>query len=150
MLTFDEWCRRWHVPPQAVTELVMPRSDVNISVASGHSESHVQTTIRLAAARAGIYLWRNNSGAARDETGRVIRYGLGNDSKKINDLFKSPDLCGIGPDGRFVGIECKPSDWRGPKTAHEQAQFRFLATIISAGGIAGFARSAEDFHALLA
>jgi hypothetical protein len=45
------------------------------------SESVVQQRIRTEIARLNIDLWRNNSGACEDKTGRVIRYGLCNDSK---------------------------------------------------------------------
>lgn len=115
------------------------------------SEGTVQSAIRLEAARLGHGLWRNNSGACRDDTGRMIRYGLGNDSKKINEVWKSPDLVGIhGGTGRFIGIECKPPGWvLRPSDARAQAQMTAILTFRSLGGIADFATSVEDFHRIL-
>lgn len=53
--------------------------------------------IRLEAAKRGIFLWRNNVGACKTEDGRFIRFGLANDSEKVNDVLKSADLIGIRP-----------------------------------------------------
>lgn len=125
------------------------------------SESRVQSLVRLAASKYGHKLLRNNSGAYSDDTGRVIRYGLGNDSKQLNDVYKSPDLIGwtsvtITPEmvGRHVaivtGAECKGSDFKGkPRNKREEAQENFLADIRKAGGIAGFVASEEDYYTLI-
>ena len=46
-----------------------------------------------------VMLWRNNVGALRDRTGRVVRYGLG---------VGSPDLVGIvRPIDRMLCVEVK-------------------------------------------
>lgn len=148
-MQFDEWCNRWHIPPAAIAELVAMQpvaSDASVP----HSENHVQAQIRLAAAAAGVRLWRNNSGACRDDTGRMIRYGLGNDSARINDTFKSSDLIGLTASGVFVAIECKRPDWRfTPGDKRAQAQSNFLATVAASGGKAGFARSVDEFYAIV-
>ena len=58
-------------------------------------ESTVSQEIQIAARYEGCTLFRNNSGACVDATGRLVRYGLGNISKKHSDKFKSADLIGI-------------------------------------------------------
>lgn len=113
------------------------------------SEANVQAAIRLAAADEGWMLWRNNVGACSDARGRVIRYGLGNDSSAVNARYKSSDLIGIRPVtithddvgrtiGQFIAIECKSSTWRGVVTEHELAQERYLNLVRSYGGGAQF------------
>lgn len=120
-------------------------------------EAGVQSAIRLEAARLGFGLWRNNSGACRDTNGRLIRYGLGNDSAKINAVWKSPDLVGIVPVmvtpemvgtivGVFLGVEVKHPEWRGVSDAHELAQQNAIDDFRRLGGRAGFARSIGDMH----
>jgi hypothetical protein len=125
------------------------------------SEAAVQQQIRTAAASAGLDLWRNQVGACEDKTGRVIRYGLMNDSKNLNARFKSSDLIGIRPIlitadmvgqvvGVFSAIEAKASDWTyRPNDAHTQAQQRFINLVRAAGGMAGFARSPAEARAIL-
>lgn len=151
MLTLNEWLSRWHVPSQAIAELLV-MADTPPDDAGATSEASVQARIRVAAPYIGVLLWRNNSGAAIDETGRHIRYGLGNDSKRVNKLFKSPDLVGIKQaTGQFVAIECKTPGWKYSENDERAvAQARFLAAVRAAGGIAGFARSVGEFHALVA
>lgn len=60
----------------------------------------------------GCYVWRNNTGAARTEGGGFIRYGLKG----------SPDIIGMNPSGRFLGIECKSPT--GGDIEPEQELFR--------------------------
>lgn len=94
------------------------------------TEAVVQSEIRAEAGRLGILLWRNNVGAMEDATGRIVRYGLGNDSPQVQRRLKSSDLIGLNrvsvdvadshldPDyehfGVFVSIECKAEGWRFP------------------------------------
>lgn len=120
------------------------------------SESAVQNQIRLAASNAGNFLWRNNSGAVTTADGRHIRFGLGNDSAKINAVLKSSDLIGITPVvimphhigcvvGVFTAIECKSSAWRGPRSEHDRAQQNFINTVRQAGGFADFCTNVEEY-----
>ena len=116
----------------------------------GKSESSVQAEIRLAAPGLGVKIMRNNSGACRDDSGRLIRYGLGNDSAKLNKVWKSPDLVGILlPDGKFTGAECKEESWRGVSSDREVAQRNALLDMRNYGAYADFVTSVEDFHALI-
>ncbi len=118
-------------------------------------ESTVQQEIQIEAMKFNCTLMRNNSGACVDQTGRLIRYGLGHTSSK--QAFNSSDLIGITtvtitPDmvgktvGIFTAIEVKKEDWKCDKKldAHEQKQFNFLEYVRSKGGIAAFANSVDN------
>lgn len=101
---------------------------------------------------------RNNSGALKDATGRVVRYGLGNISERQNAHIKSSDLIGITtititPDmvGRTVGIftavEVKRPEWKpSEKDPREKAQRNFVEWVRSRGGIAAMVNSVESFR----
>lgn len=113
------------------------------------SEGYVQSAIRLALARLGWKLFRNNRGAFQDATGRWVRYGLANDSKKFGDKVKSSDLIGwrtivITPDmvgkkiAQFCSIECKPEGWSYSGDEHETAQKLWIDHVNAAGGYAAF------------
>ena len=120
------------------------------------SEMATQQRLRLLAAQHGTPLLRNNSGACRDETGRVIRYGLGNDSTRINDAFKSSDLIGIWPVvvtqemvgrtlGLFFAVEVKAPGWTlTPGDKRAQAQAAFGKWVQDHGGVFTFATSEKD------
>lgn len=127
------------------------------------NEAAVTDHGELEAARLGAWMLRNNSGAWQDPaTGRVVRYGLGNVSKKLNDKIKSPDYAGIMPVlitpdmvgqtlGVFVGIEYKETGWHlTPGDAHCQAQAEFHRIARLHGGRSGFATCVEDVRAILA
>jgi hypothetical protein len=120
-------------------------------------ESTVQQEIQIKAMHHGCTLMRNNRGAATDETGRLIRYGLGHVGPK--DKYKSVDLIGITkvvitPDmvgktlGVFTAIEVKKEDWKFTKVfdEHEQLQKNFLDWVTYNGGIAGFANSVDSLE----
>lgn len=114
------------------------------------SEAAAQADIREAAAWLGITLFRNNSGALKDDAGRLIRYGLGQDSAAVRKLYRSSDLIGWHePSGRFVSIEVKAPGWLRPSGERELAQERWIMAVRRAGGIAGFATSVEDLHRIV-
>lgn len=126
------------------------------------SEAEVQSRIMMEAAKHDIMLWRNNSGAFKDETGRMVFYGLGVISKKQNERIKSSDLIGIMPSdipiwngmnetvGIFIAVECKREGWVfNPNDKREQAQKAFIDFVISKGGVAGFCASSLDFLKLI-
>jgi len=125
-------------------------------------ESTVQQEIQIEAKYFNCDLMRNNSGALKDDTGRPVRYGLGNISKEHNDRIKSSDLIGftkvvITPDmvGKtvaiFTAIECKEECWNEDKKldARETAQQAFIIWIKANGGFAGFANSIDKIKSIL-
>lgn len=115
------------------------------------SEAAVQAEIRVRASELGVHLWRNNNGACTDETGRVIRYGLGNDSPQISRRLKSSDLIGWTSTGRFISPECKREGWvyRPGTNERDDAQYAWIQLVRAGGGLAGFVQSVEDFENLL-
>ena len=109
------WFKRWNLPPDAIADFrrifgVATDPHYNKNAAG---EAAVQQNVRLEISRCGGRVWRNNTGVARDVSGRTIRYGLCNDSEKLNRQIKSSDLIGITPvsfhrkqscgDGQFDG-----------------------------------------------
>ena len=133
------------------------------------NESAVQAAIRVRASELGIRLWRNNVGACSDETGRVIRYGLGNDSAQLQKRLKSSDLVGwmrmrkhqpffdstystVEHQAVFLSVECKTPKWHGDHARfndREKAQQAWIDLVKADGGVAFFARSVEEFESEL-
>ena len=126
------------------------------------SESVVQQHTRLEFARIGP-MWRNNSGACTDQTGRLVRYGLGNDSAKINSEIKSSDLIGITPVAAFVpslnrwqtlgvftALEVKAEGWTmRPGDERATAQAKFHDIVRAAGGYAGFVTDPSQIYSII-
>jgi hypothetical protein len=124
-------------------------------------ETPVQQRLRLRLSELGRVNWRNNNGACYDENGRLIRFGLGNDSEELNRNFKSSDLIGINPVfitpdmigtviGQFLAVESKASDWHmtpGDHRAH--AQLAWHNIVRQYGGLAGFATGPDDIDRIL-
>jgi len=102
-------------------------------------------------------LWRNNCGVAFREDGVPVRFGLGNESQKTHDVFRSSDQIGIlpvviTPDmvgntvGVFVAVEDKKSDWTYTNTKHHRCQKNFLDQVKRLGGIGVFATGTHDIQ----
>ena len=116
------------------------------------NEVSVQSEIRLQASERGWRLFRNNVGVLIDKTGRPVRFGLANDSKAINLVYKSGDLIGLRPVlvtpemvgqtiGQFVSIECKASTWKPcPTDGRDRAQSKWAELINNLGGYAIISR----------
>lgn len=151
MQIVHEWAARHGVSAAALAELVTLLAQASALPLEGieGSEELTQATLRLAAPRMGLTLWRNNVGALPGPSGVPVRYGLANDSRRLNKHIKSSDLIGIGPGGRFVAIECKRAAWVWRGTPREVAQRRFITLVRAAGGYAGFARSVEEMREVL-
>jgi hypothetical protein len=150
------WAHRHRIPPAAMADLLALMGVAEPPPAGGtlHSEAGVQQAVRLAAARRGARLWRNNVGVSQDDAGRVIRYGLANSSAGENRAIKSSDLIGITPVvcpcghryGLFTAYECKRPGWHlTPGDARGQAQLAFLQLVLSFGGIGKFVTDPENF-----
>lgn len=112
------------------------------------TETDVMNLSILAAEREGGALLRNNSGVAREvdeKTGqmRPVRYGLGNTSERINEVFKTGDLVGIFR-SIFIMVECKRPDWTWRATARERAQYAAILWVREHGGRAGFSTSPQQ------
>lgn len=173
-MNLGTWVGRWwqHLPPEAQAEfqqMIQPHS-FSQPEHSDKSESAVQADIRLAASRDyRAPLWRNNNGAAQmvnpkrpNDPPRHVRFGLGNDSQRTNESWKSSDLIGICPVnvtaahigktlGVFTAIEVKEPGWhltKGDKRG--QAQSNFMNAVATFGGYGGFAQSVDDMHRIFA
>ena len=125
-------------------------------------ESPVQQRAMLEVARLGGLPQRNNVGACVDSTGRPVRYGLMNTSKKQNAAIKSSDLIICMPMlitqamvgewfGMYVALECKHSEWSPAKKLddHETAQAAYHTLIRQHGGRAGFVTGVDDVQRIL-
>ena len=151
----SEWARTWAVSDQALADLrarlgaLDPSPPLSEMATPINGEIALQSLIRQRASAYGMKLWRNNVGVLPDARGVPIRFGLANDSKAINRIFKSSDLIGISneiiqpydvgqPRGRFVAFECKAPRWHYTGDAHEQAQESFLKVVLAYGGRAKF------------
>jgi hypothetical protein len=150
MTVFEKWAYDWGIHQAALQDLRSRlTADTGAPPAPGASEAAVQQAVRLSESKKGNRVWRNNNGACIDQTGRQVRYGLANDSAKINKHIKSSDLIGVTPIkvtaemvcqtvGVFTSIECKRAGWRYTGTPREKAQLAWIELITSLGGIARF------------
>jgi len=113
------------------------------------AEADAQTAVRLAAAKDGTVLWRNNVGAGYLANGSFLRWGLCNDNAALNARIKSADLIGIRPVlilpehvGRTLGVFCsrevKPPGWKRHATPREVAQEAWAELVRGYGGDAAF------------
>lgn len=114
-------------------------------MAGRSDELAVQNAIRMEHGAGPARLWRNNTGALKDATGRLVRYGLCPGSSDLIGLrtriITEADLGHRF--AQFVAIEVKD---RGRLTEQQQA---FIAMVQQAGGMAGVARSVEDARRIL-
>lgn len=124
-------------------------------------ESAAASHIRLEAARDNVTLWRNNVGVLLDINGRPVRYGLCNDSKKMNEKVKSSDLVGITPIvvtqemvgqviGVFTAVETKAAGWVYRESDKRAvAQQAFINIVLQNGGFAGFANDINTYKRII-
>lgn len=110
------------------------------------SEQQIQQTIRLKLSKGKTRLWRNNTGALRDERGQLVRYGLCSGSADLigfQAVTITPDMVGQQV-AVFCAVEVKSAT--GRPTAEQEA---FLAMVTHFGGRAGIARSIKDAECIL-
>lgn len=164
-MSFNQWAARY---PQAAAELQLMMGAVPwpaTELTDGKSEAWAQQQIRLKVAKHSVVgadgarvhamAWRNNVGAtpARckhcGEKQVPIRYGLANDSQKLNESIKSHDVIAIiprliGPQhvgqviGQFGSIEAKKPGWRYTGRNQEEGQAKWGSLIQRLGGFATF------------
>lgn len=119
-------------------------------------ESAVTSHIRLAAAKLNTPLWRNNRGAFRDDTGRLVKYGLGSEADLsssdyigIRPVLITPDMVGQVL-GVFTAVEMKAEGFKFNKNDKHLLNQKFFIDIVKQyGGFAGFASSVEDFYRII-
>ena len=148
------WAIKWGLPIECVRDLQMTLGTFTppevLSENVGKSEAWAQSAVRLEASQKGVTLWRNNVGALRDEGGRLVRFGLANDTKQLNAVLKSGDLVGwrsviITPElvgqriAQFTSREIKESGWQYTGVDREPAQLAWVNLVAAAGGDAAFA-----------
>lgn len=114
-------------------------------------ESNIEKLCRLAAAKLGLVLWRNQRGKTQDMRGQWISYGLGPDGASDEIGFYStvitPDMVGQRI-AIFSAIEIKkPGAKTNPARLHNQISF--IANIRKHGGIAGVAECPEDLEKII-
>lgn len=125
------------------------------------NEAKVQADIQIQAVSLGCHLMRNNSGAFQDNSGRLVRFGLGNVSKQHSERIKSSDLIGftrvvITPEmvghtvAIFTAFEIKaPSFKITASDKRARAQLAFIEWIGLSGGIAAMLTSVADLPKVL-
>jgi hypothetical protein len=146
-MSFEEWAIKWNVSAAALQDLralyVPPPAEISTS------ESATQAQLRVSAPKFGGALWRNNRGACEMTPDRWVRFGVGNDSDKLDKVWKSSDLIGITPVtvrpehvdmlfGVFTAVEVKHPGWTRPENDRDRAQEAFLVTVCQRGGFGMF------------
>ena len=148
-IDLTRWAIRHHVGMDAIAELrAMLTTGATSDAGSSGSEARVASAVTLEAGRRGdIVLWRNNVGACKTDDGRMIRYGLANVSKAMNERIKSADLIGvyrrvITQDdvgrviGQFLSVETKREGWKPSNSQRDTAQAAWASGVVAWGGVA--------------
>lgn len=147
------WAIKWGIPAAALQDLqheLGMLGGFEMPEKCGSSEEAVQAQVRLEGAQKGVKLFRNNVGALLDTRGVPVRYGLANDTEKLNKVLKSADLIGwrsqlVEPHhvgqiwARFTSREIKEQGWVYTGREREPAQLAWAMMVCSAGGDGGFA-----------
>lgn len=160
-MTYAQWAQRHPHAAAELTQLLTAHAATPAD--SEGAEQKAQQAVRLDVAQQGGYSWRNNVGATPSKIRHTcqrcgfvqvsqstpIRYGLANDSMKLNKFMKSSDLIlaiprTVTPDmvgqtiAQFGSVEVKRPGWRYTGTEREQGQAAWLALITQLGGFATF------------
>lgn len=97
-------------------------------------ETNIQQLVRLKCSELGAVVWRNNVGAYKDHTGRMVFFGLCKGSSDLIGMYK----------GVFLAIEVKT-----PTGKLRKEQRLFLDLVRNAGGLAGVARCEDDVKKII-
>lgn len=155
MNSYEEWAARFPGAAAALAQTLNAVQSAPVDGGGGKSEGWAQQQVRLKAAHAGWLTWRNNVGATPSKCPdcnapqRVVRYGVANDSAKLNAKVKSADLLGIRPllitpellghtVGQFVSIEVKKPGHRFTGKGREAPQAAWASIVTRAHGFATF------------
>lgn len=110
------------------------------------SEQRIQQEIRLALGRGDVRLWRNNVGSLRDQSGRMVRFGLAPGSADLIGCRRM--VIGDHHVGQevavFCAIEVKAAGGRA-----SPEQLAFIDVVRQLGGLSGVARSVDDATTIL-
>ena len=131
-MTYPEWAARHPQAAQELHQLLHAEAHFQPEGAPINTEAYAQQKARLEIAKQGGLAWRNNVGASKAKEQHScprcqfrfyveqapIRWGLCNDSAKLNAKIKSSDLIGIVPRlitpemvgttiGQFLAVETK-------------------------------------------
>ena len=99
----------------------------------GREQEIQQQILARLGAVPGLVLWRNNTGAMRDERGQLVRYGQPG----------SADVLGLAaPDGRFVALEIK-----APGGKQSELQRAWQQMVERHGGIDWLVTSVDEARA---
>jgi len=111
------------------------------------SEAAVLAAVRIALSKAGVTIWRNQTGAFRNRDDQLVRFGLCKGSSDLigfRSVLVTPEMVGTRV-AVFVACEVKAPDGRATLE-----QTNFLRTILDAGGIAMLVRSGDEAVSALA
>ena len=151
MNTYNEWANQYPEAAHALNQILSPQPTFK----NGGSEARVQQEVRMEVARRGGMAWRNNVGATPAKCPDCgarqvpVRYGLANDSTRLNERIKSSDLIAAIPRvirtedvgatiAQFGAVECKRPGWTYRGTPREAAQAAWLGLVYKLGGFAQF------------
>jgi hypothetical protein len=112
---------------------------------AGSNEAAVQNRIRLALSRGATRLFRNNTGALKDATGRLVHFGLCKGSSDLigwKTIEITPEMVGQKV-AVFCALEIKD---KGKATV---LQRHFISVVHEAGGFAGVARTVEEANRII-
>ena len=91
----------------------------------------VKATLLAAGGRPDARVWRNNTGALRDQDGRLVRFGLPGSADIIGlqRVLITPEMVGRYI-GRLIALECKQ-----PGRKPTEKQRKFGAMVEAMGGL---------------
>jgi hypothetical protein len=114
------------------------------------SEGTIIHDIRIALAMPDVRLFRNQVGALEDKRGRWVQFGLCEGSSDLigwRSVIATPDMVGQRV-AIFTAIEVKTPNGRTEKERLAE-QERFVNTVLTHGGLAGFAHNVPEARRVL-
>ena len=164
MTDFSVWAARHPQAAQEFIEMISGQAQ-RAAAETDTSEAWAQQQVRFKCAQHFVVdrngnkihgmSWRNNVGATPVKCKQCgakqtpVRYGLANDSPKVNKVLKSHDVIGVIPRlirprdvgsviGQFASVEVKRPGWKYTGRGTEEGQARWAALISRAGGYSTF------------